>query len=159
MMSFPTLSEGIARGRLMLKTYTQQDFGYDPKAWHDHLAETKRYYFRSRSRPGVYPQDVLSVLENPDWIDAVRTAESTLLMEQIQKEQRDMRDAIDRAEREWSGKLRKCPKCQATFKSVGDRGQCPPCRHLFYASHPAGDPEWWRTPMNKADQFIEREPP
>ena len=34
----------------------------------------------------------------------------------------------------WAGRERPCPKCQTMFTSVQDRGTCPNCRHVFYAS-------------------------
>lgn len=140
--SYSTLAEGIARGRLALKTYTRQDFGYDPKRWHDFLAQKKLYSFQSRLKPGIYPDWVLAAVDSPEWLEAVRIAESTLLLERFEQEQNDRRNAIAQAEREWSRKERACPKCETIFKSVGDRGQCPQCGHVFFASHP-GDADLW----------------
>ena len=34
----------------------------------------------------------------------------------------------------WCSKERDCPKCGMTFTSIGDRGQCPKCTYLFFAS-------------------------
>jgi len=36
----------------------------------------------------------------------------------------------------WVGKERECPKCNSRFSSIEDRGQCPNCSYIFYASHP-----------------------
>lgn len=35
---------------------------------------------------------------------------------------------------QWSGKGRTCPNCETTFTSVQDKGGCPNCRHVFFAS-------------------------
>jgi hypothetical protein len=37
-------------------------------------------------------------------------------------------------EEQWSGKERVCPKCQTIFTSVQDKGGCPKCHHVFFAS-------------------------
>jgi ribosomal protein S27AE len=37
---------------------------------------------------------------------------------------------------DWAGKLRRCPRCSVVFASVRDRGACPGCGHVFYASRP-----------------------
>ena len=34
----------------------------------------------------------------------------------------------------WGGKERICPKCASTFTSVQDKGSCPNCHHVFFAS-------------------------
>jgi hypothetical protein len=34
----------------------------------------------------------------------------------------------------WRGRERVCPKCQTPFTSIQDKGSCPECKHLFYAS-------------------------
>lgn len=36
----------------------------------------------------------------------------------------------------WSGQERSCPRCDTLFVSVQDRGACPSCQHVFYASDP-----------------------
>lgn len=142
--SYPTVAEGIAQGRHMLIKYTRRDFGYDLKAWHDHLATTKTDSPYSRRKPSVYSKELLAALDSSVRIEAVRIAQSMSLLERIQSEERQQRDATLRAEREWSGKQRPCPKCNTTFKSVQDRGQCPKCGFMFFASHPNNDPDWWR---------------
>ena len=144
MMSYPTLAEGIAQGRHLLIKCTRQDFGYDLRAWHDHIAEAKSDVPHSRSKPGVYPTSILESLENPDWIEAVRIAESTSVLDKIQSDERKQWRATDEAERFWGGRDRECPKCNRTFRSVRDRGQCPDCRYVFFASHPDGAADWWR---------------
>jgi hypothetical protein len=35
---------------------------------------------------------------------------------------------------QWSGKERVCPKCQTNFTSMQDKGGCPKCHHVFFAS-------------------------
>ena len=146
-MSFTSRAEGIARGRLLLIKSTHQDFGYNLKAWHDYLATTKAYAYRSRKKHGVYPDSILRSLDDPTWRDAVHIAESTSILERIQSEDRDYRAAVIRADLDWGGKNRQCPKCNTTFKSIQDRGQCPQCRFDFHASHPDGNPNWWREEM------------
>lgn len=36
----------------------------------------------------------------------------------------------------WKGRERACPSCATRFTSVQNLGQCPKCRHIFYASDP-----------------------
>ena len=38
------------------------------------------------------------------------------------------------SDKDWSGQERTCPKCGASFTSIQDKGACPDCRHVFYAS-------------------------
>ena len=128
----------------MLIRCTRCDFGYDAKAWHDHLAERKLYSYQSRMKPGVYPEGLLRATDDPSWNAAVQVAESEMLHERIQNEQRQYRLAQDRTDKQWAGKTRACPKCDTTFNSRQDRGQCPDCGHIFYASHPDGNNDWWR---------------
>lgn len=135
-MSFTSLAEGIARGRLLLIKFTRRDFGYNLKAWHDYLASTNAYADRSRKKPGIYPESILRSLDDQAWRDAVQIAESTSILERLQNEDREYRAAVTRANCEWRGKPRQCPKCNTTFKSIQDRGQCPQCRFDFHASHP-----------------------
>ncbi|WP_144057334.1 hypothetical protein [Novipirellula maiorica] len=144
MLTYDTLAEGITRGRQRLVELTHQDFCFDLKAWHDRLARTKSYNYRSIERPGVYPKSLLDVLHDPDWIAAVEFAEQTQLFDKLVADDAKMRQATADAERRWAGRDRFCPKCGATFHSVGDRGQCPVCYHTFFVSHPDGDPDWWR---------------
>lgn len=35
---------------------------------------------------------------------------------------------------QWGGRERACAKCQTRFTSVQDKGGCPNCKHVFYAS-------------------------
>ena len=75
-----------------------------------------------------------------------REAEASNLCDELTACDKRQRDAQHAAEREWSGKARSCPKCQTEFRSVQNKGQCPNCRHMFYASHPAsGNDMWWLT--------------
>ena len=34
----------------------------------------------------------------------------------------------------WANRTRRCPRCGHGFTSVSDRGSCPSCSHVFYAS-------------------------
>ena len=82
--------------------------------------------------------------DGPGVRQAVSLANSESLIERLTEPDERQRDAIDRAEREWAGKPRLCPKCGSEFKSVRDRGQCTNCSHIFYASHPeTGNAKWW----------------
>ncbi len=146
-MSFTSLAEGIARGRFLLINCTRRDFGYNLKAWHDYLASKNAYEYRSRKKPGLYPETILRSLDDQAWRDAVRIAETTSILERLQNEDREYRAAVSRANCEWRGRQRQCPKCNTTFKSIQDRGQCPQCRFDFHASHPDGNPDWWREEM------------
>ena len=144
MLSYESLAEGITRGRQRLIAITRRDFGFDLKAWHNHLALTKSYNYRSIERPGTYPKSILDALDDPDWIAATEFAERTQLLDTLVEDDRRKQDAIATAEREWAGRNRTCPQCKASFPSVGDRSQCPACYHIFFASHPDGDPNWWQ---------------
>lgn len=144
MMPYDSLAEGIARGRQHLVRITHKDFGYDLHAWHDYLTETNDGgYNWSRRHPG-YPKEIECAVSDPDWQQAVALAESDCLLERLTERDTRQRRAVDRAEREWAGKTRPCPRCGTGFKSVRDRGQCPGCAYIFYASHPeTGQEMWW----------------
>jgi hypothetical protein len=142
--TYPSFAEGIARGRLWLTQITGKDFGYEPKSWFDHLAQNKMYDVHGRSKPGNYPGIVLTALENQDWINAVEIAESEMLFESLREEHQLRNAAIKDGELNWAGKPRCCPKCDTTFTSIKDRGQCTKCGHIFMASNPNNDPNWWR---------------
>ncbi|MEL7498314.1 MAG: hypothetical protein AAFN77_11945 [Planctomycetota bacterium] len=142
--SFPSLTEGIARGRLHLTQITGKDFGYDIKRWFDHLVLSKIYDAAGRTKPGNYPGIILTALENPEWLAAVNTAEAESTFETIRDELQRIQSARRNAERYWSGQERTCPKCETTFLSIKDRGQCTQCGFIFLASNPSANPEWWR---------------
>ncbi|WP_145418140.1 hypothetical protein [Planctomycetes bacterium K23_9] len=144
MLRYSSLSEGITRGRQRLIAITRQDFGFDLKAWHDHLALTKSYNYRSMQRPGTYPQSILDALDDPEWVAAAELAERSQLLAKLVADDDRERNAITTAERRWAGRERPCPKCSHTFRSAGDRGQCPSCNNVFFASHPDGDHNWWQ---------------
>ncbi|MEM7314730.1 MAG: zf-TFIIB domain-containing protein [Planctomycetota bacterium] len=133
-------AEGIAYGRLLLIRCTCEDHGYDLKAWHDLLANQKNYAPGSREKPGKYSNMILLALEDAEWTEAVQIAESERLLEKITAKHQQIRDEMLRAEREWSGQERQCPKCETTFVSVQNRGQCPRCGFVFLASNPDGKP-------------------
>jgi hypothetical protein len=144
MMKFDSRAEAVVHGRRLLMRYTGKDFGYDPTAWHRYLVETNAGGYKWGRRHLTYAKRVEKALVDDEWRHAVALAESECLLEkQIEREARQ-REAVDAADREWRGQFRDCPKCSSRFKSVGDRGQCPHCGHLFYASHPAsGGAIWW----------------
>ena len=144
MMQYAARAEGIARGRQWLVRITQQDFGYDLRAWHDHLTETNAGGYKWSNKHRGYPKQIESILADADWQSDVAFAVAESLFERLTDRDLRQRRAIDLAQREWAGKTRPCPKCGAEFKSVGDRGQCTNCTHIFYASHPAlGNVMWW----------------
>ena len=59
---------------------------------------------------------------------------------------REIRRSLRDASPEWSGKIRSCPKCQTSFKSNFNMGQCTNCSFIFFASHPElGDAKDWMT--------------
>ena len=138
------MAEGIAHGRLLLIQTTHKDFGYDIQAWFDFLSAHKHFRTSPRAKPGKYPDYIDYALNDPEWRAAVGTAEIEKLHQRIREEQLERRRAIEHAEKKWSGAERPCPKCGHIFVSVQDRGQCPKCRFIFYASHPDNEPEWWR---------------
>ena len=141
---FPSLAEGVARGRLWLTQITGHDFEYDVRRWFDYLASRKMYDIAGRTKPGNYPGFVLNALKNPDWIAAVATAEAESKFEMFREEVRLLQLARHNAELKWSGKERVCPKCNTTFNSIKDRGQCTHCGFVFLASNRSDDPDWWR---------------
>ena len=142
--AYPSVADGIARGRLLLHQITGQDFGFDVKSWFDHLARNKIYDANGRSKPGSYPGIVLTALTSQEWIAAVEIAESQMLFEALREEYQLRNAAIKNAEQKWAGKPRCCPKCETTFTSIKDRGQCTQCGFIFMASNPNGNPNWWR---------------
>jgi hypothetical protein len=144
MLSYESLAEGITRGRQRLVAITRHDFGFDLKAWHDHLALTKSYNYGSIERPGTYPKSVLDALDDPDWIAATEFAARTQLLSKLIAADKQQRYATATVEREWAYRERPCPQCNTIFESVGDRGQCPTCYCVFFASHPDDGPNGWR---------------
>ena len=142
--TYPSLAEGIARGRLCLHQITSCDFGFDVKSWFDYLAQNKLYDAYGRSKPGHYPGMVLAALGDQEWVRAVQTAESEKLFDIFREEYQRRKTAIENGELNWAGKPRCCPKCGTSFTSIKDRGQCTRCGNIFMASNPIGNPEWWR---------------
>lgn len=139
----PTYEEQIARARDRLIDLTDRDFGYDPRAWYDHLVETGEGHFLFQDGHLELPEKIEAVTADPKWCEAVKLITELKLMEFLR--QRDVRreSAQYEAEVEWRGRIRPCPKCGTEFKSVQDRGQCPGCAHVFCASHPGGPTDWW----------------
>jgi hypothetical protein len=144
MMQYKTLPEGIARGRMGLIQTTGQDFGYDLRAWHNYLIETEAGGYKWAGGHRRYAKEIEGAMANDQWLRSVDSAETESLLERLTEQEDRQRAAHERAEREWAGKLRCCPKCAIEFRSVRDRGQCPRCGHIFYASHPMlGNVMWW----------------
>ncbi len=144
LMHFDSRAEGIAHGRQQLIESTDQDFGYDLEAWHDYLIETGAGGYKWSNKHLGFSTAIESALADDEWRRVVALAESESLLERITERDARQRDAVDRAERQWAGQLRCCPKCGTEFKSVRDRGQCTECSYIFYASHPeTGREMWW----------------
>jgi len=59
------------------------------------------------------------------------------------------RRALDEVDAQWPGKPRACPRCGSEFVSNFNRGQCPKCGHLFFASNPSAGND----PDNRAPGF------
>lgn len=135
MMPYDSRAEGIARGRQHLILTTREDFGYSPLAWHDYLVETNAGGYKWGNGHLSYRKAIESVLVDNDWQQAVAVAESECLLEELTERDARRRHEAQQADLYWSGKSRRCPKCNTEFKSVQDRGQCTKCAHVFYASH------------------------
>ena len=144
MGAYDSRSEGIARGRQQLMKITKQDFGYDLRAWHSHLITTNTGGYKWRNGHRSYAKEIEIAITDSDWRLSVATAESESLLERLTESDLRSRNAVEQGEREWAGKPRNCPDCETQFTSVRDRGQCPSCGHIFYASHPdLGNVMWW----------------
>jgi hypothetical protein len=144
MMPFGSRAEGIARGRQDLIRITRKDFRYDLRAWHDYLTETNEGGYKWGNRHRGIAKAIETAQSDADWQQAVEFAVSQSLLEQLSERDDRQREAVDRAERQWAGKIRTCPKCGTEFRSVRNRGQCPSCSHIFFASHPeTGRKMWW----------------
>lgn len=147
--SLPTMrihsrTERIALGRQWLVRITREDFGYDARAWHDHLLETDAGGYKWSNQHRGFPTAIETAMADEVWQACVAEAESTDLCHKLINRDERQRDAVDRAEREWSGKSRVCPNCSTSFESAQDKGQCPNCGQVFYASHPeSGNDSWW----------------
>lgn len=145
MMRFDSRVEGIARGRQWLMKTARKDFGYDVRAWHEYLLETDDGGYRWDNGHRGFAKSIERVLADEEWQACVAEAEATNLCQRLIDRDRRQREAFEQADRQWGGKMRACPKCSTEFKSVGNKGHCPNCLHLFYASHPdKARAAWWR---------------
>ena len=62
----PTLAERLREGRKWLVEITGRDFGYDLKAWHAHLKESKEGGY-TWARNIVLPRIMKEALASEDW--------------------------------------------------------------------------------------------
>ncbi len=144
MMPFDSHAEGIARGRQQLIQVTGQDHAYDLRAWHKCLLETNAGGYKWGNGHRRYAKAIESAMADSKWQQAVAAATAESLLERLNERDARQREAVASAEHEWAGKRRSCPKCSTEFSSIRDRGQCPSCGHIFYASHPTlGNVMWW----------------
>ncbi len=139
-----SLAKGIAIGRMELIRSTRHDFGYDLQAWHDYLVTSPKVKLYQPGDPGQYPVWISSATNDPQRQEAVRYAEAENLLDRVRQEKAQRRQAEYEADRRWSGKTRTCLRCETEFTSCQDQGQCPQCQHIFWASHPNGNFDWWR---------------
>lgn len=128
-----TPDESLVRGRQILVHLAGKDFGYDIVAWHEYLLNANLTGYRSRGAKRRSKR-IAEMTADPAWIEIRRRVEETHLFEMTEERDRQKRTAIDNANLEWRNKDRECPNCQTRFRSIGDRGQCPQCRMIFYAS-------------------------
>ena len=50
-------------------------------------------------------------------------------------------DGLDpKLDKQWGGKERNCPRCAVAFTSIQNKGACPNCGHVFFASDTAKNP-------------------
>ncbi len=146
MMRYSSRAEGMARGLQYLRRASRTDFGYDLRAWHDHLIETDAGGYKWSNKHRSYPKQIETALLDPEWLAAAHEAEASNLCNELTARDKRQRDVQYAAEREWSGKPRVCPKCETEFTSVQNKGQCTTCGFMFYASHPdSGNEMWWLT--------------
>lgn len=148
MLKFDSRAAGMARGRQMLKRICQQDFGYDLLAWHNYLLRTNLGGYNSSNFHLKVPKAIAAALVDPVWLQCVAAAESESLHEGFlsptKKWDEMSLEAFDAADKQWANMARECPRCKDVFKSVRNRGQCPNCGYVFYASHPLdGSKVWW----------------
>ena len=136
MVRFKTRAEGIARGLQILMRLTQQDFGYDLWAWHQYLNEHNLSAYQSSGQGPQLAPAIGNALKNPQWQKAVAFAQSARLLERLNEQDQRQHALLEKADDEWAGQSRTCPRCQTSFQSARNRGQCPQCHHVFLASHP-----------------------
>jgi hypothetical protein len=67
-----SLPERVRRGHDFLVSITGEDFGYDLKAWHNHLKESRQGGY-TYGRNIVLPRIMKAALQSTEWHEAVRT--------------------------------------------------------------------------------------
>lgn len=125
--------ESLVRGRQVLVHLTGTDFGYDLLKWHEYLLNANMTNYKSRGAKR-WTSRIANLTLDPTWIAIRNRLEETSAFEMQERKDRENQAAIDKANDFWCNKDRTCPRCQTTFRSVMDRGQCPECRIIFYAS-------------------------
>jgi hypothetical protein len=78
--SFPhardeSLLERVQQGHDFLVSITDEDFGYDLQAWHNHLKESREGGYSYGSNI-VLPRIMQAALQSPEWQEAVRNLTS-----------------------------------------------------------------------------------
>ena len=104
----------------------------DPQIYRAILKETKRQ------------NDKLQMIASENYVDSAILEAEARLRDAPNARRREIQRALRDASPEWSGKIRSCPKCQTSFKSNSNMGQCTNCSFIFFASHPElGDARDW----------------
>lgn len=70
-----------------------------------------------------------------DWRKGVKIKGSEELFIKYFSREEKMK-AYAELDKVWKGKERECPKCKTVFTSIQNKGGCPKCGFVFYASHP-----------------------
>lgn len=71
-LSTGDLAADIRLGRKWLVDITGEDFGYDPRAWHDHLRATDAGGYRWSNKHLGFPKRIERATNDEDWQRAVR---------------------------------------------------------------------------------------
>ena len=72
MMRYSSRVEGMARGLQYLRRASRTDFGYDLRAWHEHLLETDAGGYKWSNNYRAYPKQIESALSDPEWLAAAQ---------------------------------------------------------------------------------------
>lgn len=70
-----SFADRLRAGRGMLARLTKKDFGYDLKAWHSHLKESKEGGY-TWSRAVILPKIMKEALESEEWRRTARELEN-----------------------------------------------------------------------------------
>lgn len=69
------LKDRVQAGRQGLVVTTGKDFGFDPKKWHDYLAENSAEYRWSNKHLSM-PKRITKALNDPEWQEVVHELNS-----------------------------------------------------------------------------------